>query len=469
MSTDRRRHAPTSRVRTWLLPSLLAGILAAAGCHDLELSQLRCSLAGRCPSGYACGADGFCRRQSDNGRVAGPPGSKKQGEACASADECVTHACTDGVCCDTGCGDACHACNLPDNVGTCVAVARGSAPVHDACETQSPQSCGTNGLCDGDGHCAVYDATTVCGDASCDKGSNAFVHEAHCDGFGACAAAGAALSCAPFMCRPDGKGCADRCGSTSECVAAKRLRRWIVRSDRQRSPLPRRQPVPVRLLRRRRVLQRALHGTVHGLRSDRVARNVRAGPDRQSARRALRVRRRRDVVRRTVHGRERDGLHVSGRQRDLPQRELRERGRERLADERPLAATAPAAAAPGSPRHAGSTCARQVASARRRCAGDFDCAAGYICQGGSCQAKGVAAAPCTATSQCAAGLTCKDGVCCESACADSCRTCNAAGQAGHCVVVASADDPDSCPADTRTLRRGRRVQAEGPADLRRRR
>ena len=40
------------------------------------------------------------------------------------------------------------------------------APVHGACDTQPPQSCGTNGLCDGDGHCAVYDANTVCGDAS---------------------------------------------------------------------------------------------------------------------------------------------------------------------------------------------------------------------------------------------------------------------------------------------------------------
>ena len=96
---------------------------------------------------------------------------------------------------------------------------------------------------------------------------------------------------------------------------------------------------------------------------------------------------------------------------------------------------------------AGSVCATT-------CAGDFDCAAGYICQGGACQAKGAAAAPCTATSQCAAGLTCKDGVCCESACADACRSCNAAGQVGHCAVVASADDPDSCPAETRTCDAG---------------
>src|SRR5205085_4894556 len=84
------------------------------------------------------------------------------------------------------------------------------------------------------------------------------------------------------------------------------------------------------------------------------------------------------------------------------------------------------------------------------CTGDFDCAAGYICDGGACKAKGMEAAPCSASGQCAAGLVCKDGVCCESACADACHACNLPGQAGHCVVVASADDADSCPADTHT-------------------
>jgi hypothetical protein len=88
------------------------------------------------------------------------------------------------------------------------------------------------------------------------------------------------------------------------------------------------------------------------------------------------------------------------------------------------------------------------------CVGDFDCAAGFVCQSGACQAKGTTAAPCTASGQCAAGLVCKDGVCCESACTDACRSCNLPGQAGHCVVVASADDPDACPADTHTCDAG---------------
>jgi hypothetical protein len=84
------------------------------------------------------------------------------------------------------------------------------------------------------------------------------------------------------------------------------------------------------------------------------------------------------------------------------------------------------------------------------CAGDFDCVGGYICQGGVCTARGMTAAPCTATAQCAAGLTCKDGVCCESACDKACRSCAIPGQVGHCALVASADDPDSCAAETRT-------------------
>src|SRR5262245_1045380 len=99
-------------------PTLMVLCLVAASCHDLALERLRCSVNGRCPDGYTCHDDGFCRRDGA-GPVQGAPGSKKQGEACARADECATGSCADGVCCNTDCGDACSACNLPDNVGTC--------------------------------------------------------------------------------------------------------------------------------------------------------------------------------------------------------------------------------------------------------------------------------------------------------------------------------------------------------------
>jgi hypothetical protein len=54
---------------------------------------------------------------------------------------------------------------------------------------------------------------------------------------------------------------------------------------------------------------------------------------------------------------------------------------------------------------------------------------------------------CAADDQCGSGF-CIDGVCCESACADRCHVCNAAGTLGRCTTVAAGDDPrDECTAD----------------------
>ena len=209
------------RLAAWGIAWLAAlAALAATGCHNLELAELRCSTGNHCPSGYTCGGDGMCRRQvGEGGRVAGPPGSKKQGEACGAPGDCETKNCVDGVCCDTACTDACRACNLPDNVGTCVAVAAGVAPAHAGCDKQPATSCGNNGLCDGAGSCQQYDDTTVCGEASCDRGGNTFQPEARCDGRGTCAARAGGISCAPFTCDAHGKACASTCKNEGECVA----------------------------------------------------------------------------------------------------------------------------------------------------------------------------------------------------------------------------------------------------------
>jgi hypothetical protein len=205
------------------LVAATAALLAAAGCHELDLARLRCSTSGRCPDGYACRADGFCYPNADGGGApasqSGPPGAKKQGEACQRADECASLACVDDVCCNTVCVDACHACNLPNNVGTCVPVARGKEPEHGTCPKQDAATCGTNGLCDGAGACQRYDDKTVCRKASCDGATNAVTPQARCDGNGSCVAADPPISCAPFVCKADGKACADSCGDSSTCVA----------------------------------------------------------------------------------------------------------------------------------------------------------------------------------------------------------------------------------------------------------
>ena len=351
--------------RVWFLSLLVAGsAVVAVGCHDLELAQLRCSLNGTCPPGYVCGGDGFCRRQlGDSGRVAGPPGSKKQGEACGAADECITHNCADGVCCDTACGDACSACNLPENVGSCVAIARGQPSVHGGCAQQPATSCGTTGLCDGAGQCQLYDDTTICGDASCEKGSNTFFPEARCDGRGSCAAAAAGLPCAPFMCKPDGKACADRCGGATDCVLPNLCSNGSCGAIGNGLPCRNAGQCQSGFCVDGVCCNSTLHGTVHGMRSDRVAGNLRAGQWRET----------RTARAAPAPGRERPAPD-SARPPAPPRAATRAARASAGAPPAPTApraprrqpqpaATAPGRAARASPPRVASTCARRAASA----------------------------------------------------------------------------------------------------------
>ena len=320
--------------RVWFLSLLAAGsAVAAAGCHDLELAQLRCSLNGPCPSGYACGGDGFCRRQlGDNGRVAGPPGSKKQGEACGAADECVTHNCADGVCCDTACGDACTRLQPSrerrqlrrDRPRTALRprrlrqAARHELRHHRALRRRRAvpalrrhHGLRRRSLREGQQHLLPRGALRR-SRVLRRRRRRPVVRAVHVQ-------AGRQGLRRPLR-RPD------------RVRVAQPLQQRIVRHDRQRPALPQRRPVPVRLLCRRRLLQRTLHGTVHGMRSDRVARNLRAGRGGKPARRARHLRRRGNELRRTVHGGQRHRVQLPGRREHLSERHLHQRRRERLAD-----------------------------------------------------------------------------------------------------------------------------------------
>ena len=50
------------------------------------------------------------------------------GSACDEASDCVTSWCVDAVCCDSGCGGTCQACNLAASAGTCVSIPDGVDP-----------------------------------------------------------------------------------------------------------------------------------------------------------------------------------------------------------------------------------------------------------------------------------------------------------------------------------------------------
>ena len=266
-------------------------------------------------------------------------------------------------------------------------------------------------------------------------------------------AAAAGLSCAPFMCRPDGKACADRCGGATDCVSPNTCSNGSCGTIGNGLPC------------------RNAGQCQSGFCVDGVCCNAPCTEQCMACDLTASLGTCAQVVAGNPHGARGTcagaGTTCAGQCTAASATACSYPGGESIC----RSATCTNGAANASQTSAAGcdgagSCSAGVATAcgiymcaaggvcATTCAGDFDCAAGYICQGGACQAKGAAAAPCTATSQCAGGLTCKDGVCCESACADPCRGCNLGGQAGHCVVVASADDPDSCPADTRTCNAG---------------
>ena len=158
---------------------LLAGAIAActldaagtasegsggAGATTTTTTTTTSNTGGGCASPIECpGADGDCSARTCNGGVCGesysPFGTacnegggevcdgsghceKDLGTSCASAGECASNACADGVCCDDACDGACEACDT--SPGQCTPVVAGADP---------DSECG-GGVCDGARACA---------------------------------------------------------------------------------------------------------------------------------------------------------------------------------------------------------------------------------------------------------------------------------------------------------------------------
>lgn len=97
------------------------------------------------------------------------------GTSCGAAAECKSGNCADGVCCDMPCNELdCRACNIAGSIGSCVYVPSGSDP-HGTCQPTSPETCGRDGQCDGQGKCRLFVAGVSCS-----------VNGGKCDGFGQC-------------------------------------------------------------------------------------------------------------------------------------------------------------------------------------------------------------------------------------------------------------------------------------------
>lgn len=96
------------------------------------------------------------------------------------------------------------------------------------------------------------------------------------------------------------------------------------------------------------------------------------------------------------------------------------------------------------------TCAPYVCQSATACytscsGASTGCVSGKVCVGGSCGLKSNGAS-CTSGSECSSGF-CVDGVCCNSACTQSCYSCNQAASLGMCKPAPANTDPrNNCPA-----------------------
>ena len=87
------------------------------------------------------------------------------GSACAIDGECELGHCVEGVCCDTSCDTPCLSClasrKSEGEDGVCGVIPAGTDP-KDACEEETPESCGTTGVCNGSGACELTPDGTQC-------------------------------------------------------------------------------------------------------------------------------------------------------------------------------------------------------------------------------------------------------------------------------------------------------------------
>lgn len=95
-------------------------------------------------------------------------GKISNGQPCQTANQCVSGFCADGVCCNAPCNETCRACNMPNVVGICVAIAAGQDP-SDECP--GAQTCNGNGACGkvlGEGCSTSSECSSgICSDGVC--------------------------------------------------------------------------------------------------------------------------------------------------------------------------------------------------------------------------------------------------------------------------------------------------------------
>ena len=142
------------------------------------------------------------------------PRQKANGLAARAAHECTSTRCADGVCCNTACTGACQACTAAKKGRgrTAPAVHLAGTDPDTECAAQAATTCGTTGICNGSGACALYASGTLCGAATC--AGNRWCPRGSATAPVRAGSAATAPSCAPYTCAA--AACND-CATDADC------------------------------------------------------------------------------------------------------------------------------------------------------------------------------------------------------------------------------------------------------------
>lgn len=206
-------------------------------CSGSVCNGVNTSCGNTCATDNDCGANYFCHKDQTCHPVA------TQGNTCNTATggdcrvpgcrECGGNPCVDGVCCNSACGNACDACNVPGSLGTCTIVAAGSsgspscAPYKcDGSSSTCPGACTKDTDCAQGDYCAPDGKCTPKGapGAKCTSGAgcgtgfcvDGVCCDVKCDGqCQACDVQGSVGTCSPVKGPPHGNRTA--CDGTGAC------------------------------------------------------------------------------------------------------------------------------------------------------------------------------------------------------------------------------------------------------------
>jgi hypothetical protein len=183
------------------------GICVEAGCasgyHDDGTGK--CVQAG-CAAGYRDDgtANGACVPEDASGA------------ACTANNQCLSGFCVGGLCCNSACSGTCMACSealTGEPSGACAPMRAGTTAPSGQCPWIMP--CGSHGICDGSGGCALMPATQRCREASCI--GSAFVAPSYCDGAGGCF--GMFTACPGGLLCANETSCKQNCVTNLDCIS----------------------------------------------------------------------------------------------------------------------------------------------------------------------------------------------------------------------------------------------------------